>query len=413
VGELQVEVEPAEVGLDEERLGRLTTYLERLVSAGRIPGWLAVVSRAGKVAYLEKGGYRHVEDGLPVEIDTIFRIYSMTKPITSVAVMMLLEEGAFELTTPVADLIPSFRDMRVYVGGSDLKPVTVPATEPVRIWHLLTHTAGLTYGFHRVHPVDTLLRQAGYEWSFPQDVDLAAAVDTFAGLPLLFQPGTEWNYSVAADVLGRVVEVASGLPLGSFFEERILAPLGMTDTAFGLAGPDSPDAGRLARLYGALAPGRLVPYDVLGDTFKARAKLFSGGGGLVSTAADYHRFAEMLRGGGQLDGVRILGPRTVAAMTRNHLPGNADLDTFGRPLFAETPYRGVGFGLGFGVVLDPARAGMMASVGDYSWGGAASTSFWVDPVEDISVVFLTQVFPSSSLPIRGVLRQLVNQAIVA
>jgi CubicO group peptidase (beta-lactamase class C family) len=413
VGELQVEVEPGEVGLDEERLRRLTAYLDRLVAEHRIPGWLAVVSRAGKVAYLGTGGNRHLEDRLPVETDTIFRIYSMTKPVTSVAAMMLLEEGAYELTTPVADLLPSFRDMRVYAGGSDLKPVTVPATEPVRIWHLLTHTAGLTYGFHRVHPVDTLLRQAGYEWSFPPDVDLAAAVDTFAGFPLLFQPGAEWNYSVATDVLGRVVEVASGLPLDRFFEQRIFAPLGMTDTAFGLTGPDSPDAGRLARLYAALAPGRLVPYDVLGDTFKQRAKVFSGGGGLVSTAADYHRFVEMLRGGGRLDGVRVLGPRTVAAMTRNYLPGDADLETFGRPIFAETPYRGVGFGLGFGVVLDPARAGMITSVGDYSWGGAASTSFWVDPVEDVSVVFLTQVFPSSALPIRGVLRQLVNQAIVA
>jgi CubicO group peptidase (beta-lactamase class C family) len=326
--------------------------------------------------------------------------------------MMLLEEGAYELTTPAADLIPSFRDMRVYVGGSDLKPVTVPATEPVRIWHLLTHTAGLTYGFHRVHPVDALLRQAGYEWSFPQDVDLATAVDTFAGFPLLFEPGAEWNYSVATDVLGRIVEVASGMPFDRFLAERIFTPLGMTDTGFGLDGPEAPDADRLARLYAAPASGRLVPYDVLGDVFKVPAKFCSGGGGLVSTAQDYHRFVEMLRGGGQLDGVRILGPRTVAAMTRNYLPGDADLDTFGRPIFAETPYRGVGFGLGFGVVLDPARAGMIASVGDYSWGGAASTSFWVDPVEDISVVFLTQVFPSSALPIRGVLRQLVNQAIV-
>jgi len=413
MGELQVEVEPAEVGFDGERLERLTRYLERLVEQRRIPGWLAVVSRGGKVAYLGMGGHRHVEDGLPVETDTVFRIYSMTKPITSVAAMMLLEEGVYELNSPVAELIPSFREMRVYAGGSDLKPVTVPATEPVRIWHLLTHTAGLTYGFHRVHPVDALLRQAGYEWSFPPDVDLAAAVDAFAGVPLLFQPGAEWNYSVATDVLGRVVEVASGVPLDRFFEERIFRPLGMTDTAFGLAGPDTPEAGRLARLYAALTPGRLVPYDVLGDTFKQRAKLFSGGGGLVSTAADYHRFVEMLRGGGELDGVRILGPRTVAAMTRNHLPGNADLETYGRPLFAETPYRGVGFGLGFGVVVDPARAGMIASVGDYSWGGAASTSFWVDPVEDVTVVFLTQVFPSSALPIRGVLRQLVNQAIVA
>ena len=209
MGELQVEVEPAEVGLDGGRLQRLTRYLDGLVEAGRVPGWLAVVSRGGKVAYLERGGHRHMEDQLPVETDTVFRIYSMTKPVTSVAAMMLVEEGLLELTTPVGDLVPALRDPRVYVGGPDLKPVTVPAAEPIRLWHLLTHTAGLTYGFHRVHPVDALLRQAGYEWSFPE-VDLATAVDVFARFPLLFQPGAEWNYSVATDVLGRVVEVASG-----------------------------------------------------------------------------------------------------------------------------------------------------------------------------------------------------------
>jgi CubicO group peptidase (beta-lactamase class C family) len=412
VGELQVEVEPGEVGLDADRLSRLTGYLDRLVAIGRIPGWLVVVARRGKVAYLGNGGYRHIEEQLPVETDTIFRIFSMTKPVTSVAAMMLLEEGAFELTTPVSELIPSFAQMRVYNGGSDLKPVTVPAAEPVRIWHLLTHTSGLTYGFHRVHPVDSLLRQAGYEWAFPDGVDLAAAVDTIAGLPLLFQPGAEWNYSLSTDVLGRVVEVASGMPLDRFFAERIFIPLGMTDTGFGLAGPDSPDAARLARLYGARPTGRLVPHDVLGNLWLHPATGFSGGGGLLSTAADYHRFVQMLRGSGTLDGVRILGPRTLAAMTRNWLPGNADLETFGRPLFAETPYRGVGFGLGFGVVIDPSRAGMLASVGDYSWGGAASTSFWVDPADDLTCVFFTQAFPSSALPIRGLLRQLVNQAIV-
>jgi CubicO group peptidase (beta-lactamase class C family) len=287
--------------------------------------------------------------------------------------------------------------------------VTVPATEPIRLWHLLTHTAGLTYGFHRVHPVDSLLRQAGYEWSFPE-VELAAAVDVFAQFPLLFQPGAEWNYSVATDVLGRVVEVASGLPLDRFFAERIFAPLGMADTSFGL--PEGADAARLARLYAATPTGRLAPLDALGTRFASPAVMFSGGGGLVSTAADYHRFVQMLARGGQLDGVRILGPRTVAAMTRNWLPGNADLDTYGRALFAETPYSGVGFGLGFGVVLDPSAAGLLTSPGDYSWGGAASTAFWVDPAEDLAVVFMTQVFPSSALPVRGVLRQLVTQAIV-
>ena len=412
MGELQVEVEPSEVGLDGQRLLRLGAHLDRLVTAGRIPGWLAVVGRGGKITYLGTGGYRHVEEQLPVEVDTIFRIYSMTKPVTSVAAMMLLEAGAFELTTPVGDLIPSFRESRIFVGGSDVKPVTVPAREPIRIWHLLTHTSGLTYGFHRVHPVDALLRQAGYEWSFPDDVDLATAVDAIAAQPLLFEPGTEWNYSLSTDVLGRVVEIASGTTLDRFLADRIFSPLGMTDTSFGLAGPESPDAGRLARLYAVTPTGKLVPYDVLGNLFLRPARLPSGGGGLLSTAADYHRFASMLRGGGALDGVRILGPRTVAAMTRNWLPRNADLDTFGRPLFAETPFRGVGFGLGFGVVIDSPRAAMLASVGDYSWGGAASTTFWVDPAEDLTCVFMTQAFPSSALPIRSVLRQLVNQAIL-
>ena len=282
----------------------------------------------------------------------------------------------------------------------------------MRIWHLLTHTSGLTYGFHRVHPVDAMLRQAGYEWDFPAGVTLEQAVDLWATLPLLFEPGTEWNYSLSTDVLGRVVEVAAGTTLDRFFAERIFTPLGMTDTSFGLAGPDSPDAGRLARLYAVTPNKRLAPYDVLGDAGTRPATAFAGGGGLLSTAADYHRFLQMLRGGGRLDDVRILGPRTVAAMTRNYLPGNADLQAFGRPLFAETPFTGVGFGLGFGVVIDPVRTGTISSVGDYSWGGAASTFFWVDPVEDVTCVFMTQAVPSSALPIRGVLRQVVNQAIV-
>src|SRR5690348_8849411 len=361
MGELQVEVEPAEVGFDGNRLERLTRYLEGLVEQRRIPGWLAVVSRAGKVAYLGKGGHRHVEDGLPVETDTIFRIYSMTKPITSVAAMMLLEEGTYELNTPVADLIPSFRDMRVYTGGSDLKPVTVPATEPIRLWHLLTHTAGLTYGFHRVHPVDALLRQAGYEWSFPE-VDLATAVDVFARFPLLFQPGSEWNYSVATDVLGRVVEVVSGQSLDAFFAERILEPLGMHDTSFALR---EGDERRMAALYSPdPATGRAVRNEAIG-----LPAFLSGGGGLLSTAHDYLRFMRMLLGRGELDGVRLLGPRTVAYMARNHLPGGADLESFGRPLFAESAFDGIGFGLGFSVVLDPAAGKVPSSAGELAWGG--------------------------------------------
>ena len=208
--ELKAEVDPGEVGFDPERLQRIDRHFARYVEDGRLPGWLITVSRRGRLAHVSACGSRDMEAGLPVETDTRWRIYSMTKPITSVAAMMLYEEGALELTDPVSRFIPSFADVRVYAGGSDLRQVTVPATEPVRIWHLLTHTAGLTYGFHRVHPVDALHRGAGFEWSYPPGCDLAQACDIWAGLPLLFQPGTEWNYSVATDVLGRVVEVASG-----------------------------------------------------------------------------------------------------------------------------------------------------------------------------------------------------------
>ena len=408
--QLQVEVDPGDAGLDGARLQRLPAYLDRLVVAGRMPGWQLALARGGRLAYVGSGGHRHVEQQRPVEGDTLWRVYSMTKPVTSVAAMILAEEGAFELTDPVSAFVPSFAGVRVHAGGNDLKPFTVPVREPVRIWHLLTHTAGLTYGFHRVHPSDAALRAAGYEWSFPDGVTLEQAVDLWASVPLVFEPGTEWNYSLATDVLGRVVEVAAGMPLDRFVTERILDPLGMTDTSFGIQDPA--DADRLARLYASTPTGRLVPADALGAAFTRPATLLSGGAGLVSSLHDYHRFVQMLRGGGHLDGVRVLGPRTVAAMTRNHLPGGADLETFGRPLFAETPYRGVGFGLGFAVVDDPVAYKSSASAGEYSWGGAASTAFWVDPVEDVTCVFLTSVFPSSALPVRGMLRQLVAQAIV-
>jgi CubicO group peptidase (beta-lactamase class C family) len=331
----------------------------------------------------------------------------MTKPITSVAAMMLYEQGRFELSTPVSRFIPSFADMRVWSGGSDLKHVSVPAIEPVRMGHLLTHTSGLTYGFHRRHPVDALYRAAGFEWGFPADVDLAAAVDIWAGLPLLFQPGAEWAYSVATDVLGRVVEVLSGQSPAEYFDEHILGPLGMSDTSFGM--PDA-KADRLARLYLA-TPGGLRHGDTPGAAPLQRT-LLAGGSGLISSAHDYHRFSQFLLRGGELDGVRLLSPRTLAYMTRNHLPGGADLEQFGQPLYAEVPLRGVGFGLGFSVAVDPVRAGTLGNAGEYGWGGAASTAFWVDPVEQTTVLFFTQLMPSSAYPVRTYLRQLVNQALV-
>jgi CubicO group peptidase (beta-lactamase class C family) len=414
-GGLHPQVEPAEVGLDAGRLARLDKHFAKYVDDGRLPGWLLTVSRHGKLAYVASCGQRDVEAGLPVETDTIWRLYSMTKPVTSVAAMMLYEEGAFELTDPVSKFIPSFAGLRVYTGGSDIKPATVPATEPVRIWHLLTHTSGLTYGFHRTHPVDALYRARGFEWGTPRDSDLAACCDLWAGLPLLFQPGSEWNYSVATDVLGRVVEVASGCGLDEFFASRIFGPLGMTQTGFCV---DDPARSRLAALYTVGHDRKATRMDALGAVARRRPVFLGGGGGLVGTAADYHRFASMLLDApgdpaGRLDGVTLLSPRTVGFMTRNHLPGGADLETFGRPLFAEAPFRGVGFGLGFAVVLDAAAGKSLSSEGEISWGGAASTAFFVDPAIGLSVSFFTQLLPSSALPIRPQLRQLVYQALMA
>ena len=411
---LATEVAPQEVGLDPGRLARLDAYLDGFVANGRHKGSLLVITRGGRIAHVSHRGQRDAEAGLPVEPDTIWRIYSMTKPITSVAAMMLYEEGAFELTDPVSAFIPSFAGVRVYAGGPDLRPVTVPATEPVRIWHLLTHTSGLTYGFHRVHPVDAMYRAAGFEWASPPGVDLAQACDVWAGLPLLFQPGSEWNYSTATDVLGRVIEVVSGQDLGEFLAARILRPLGMSDTSFSVG---DADAGRLAALYTPGADQKAARLDALGNMARERPAMLSGGGGLVSTAADYHRFTQMLlhRKGspaGELNGIRLLSPRTVGYMARNHLPGGLDLDTFGRSLYAELPFRGVGFGLGFAVVTDPVAGRLVCSAGELSWGGAASTAFWIDPQEELTVSFFTQLLPSSAYRIRPQLRQLVYQALI-
>jgi len=406
---LAVDIEPGAVGFDGDRLARIDRHFRRYVDDGRLPGWSVLVSRRGQIVHLSSYGQRDIEAGLPVELDTVFRIYSMTKPITTVAAMMLYEQGAFELNDPVHRFLPAFADMRVFDGGSDLRTKTVPANEPIRIWHLLTHTAGLTYGFHRANPVDAIYRAAGYEWGAPPGVDLAGAVDTFAGMPLLFQPGSEWNYSVATDVLGRLVEVTAGKPLDQVFSEHILNPLGMHDTAFTVA---ESRRDRLAALYTpAPRTGRALRNDDLGAAVLAPTFL-SGGGGLTSTLGDYHRFTQLLLGRGRLGDVRLLGDRTLRYMTANHLPGGADLAAFGRPLFAETPFDGVGFGLGFSVLLDPVVTRTLGTAGEFAWGGAASTAFWVDPVEELTVVFLTQLLPSSTYQIRTQLKQLVYSALV-
>jgi CubicO group peptidase (beta-lactamase class C family) len=399
---LAVEIDPADAGFDAERLKRIDRHYARYVDEGKLPGFLAVIARDGQVVHVAKGGLRDIEAKAPVEDDTLWRIYSMTKPIASVAAMMLWEEGAFELKDPVSRFLPAFEDARVWAGGSQNKPVTVPAIEPVRMWHLLTHTAGLTYGFHYAEPLDGIYRDKGFEFGPPQGMDLATATDAWASFPLLFEPGSEFNYSVATDVLGRVIEVLSGQTLDAFLKQRILEPLGMHDTAFSAVDP-----GRMAALYG---PGLVV--HPMGVAALHEPAFFSGGGGLVSTGADYHRFTSMLLGEGELDGVRLLGTRTLRTMGHNHLPGGAELKAIARPTISETQNDGVGFGLGFSVVLDPARTKNACSPGELAWGGLASTAFWVDPKERISVQFFTQMIPSSTYPLRSQLRQLVYQALV-
>jgi CubicO group peptidase (beta-lactamase class C family) len=407
---LKIEVEPGEAGFDAARLGRIDAYYRRYVDEGLLPGWLILVSRRGRIVHLSMYGQRDREAGLPVAPDTLWRIYSMSKPITSVAAMILYEEGAFDLNDPVSRFIPSFGSMRVYCSGSALKSVTVPAVEPVRIWHLLTHTSGLTYGYHRATAVDAMYRAAGFEIGCHPGKDLAANCEAWASLPLLFQPGSGWNYSVSIDVLGRVVEVISGQTLDVFLEERVFKPLGMTGTTFWVR---EADHHRLAALY-TTAPdtGLAVRMEDAGRDARTRPTHLSGGGGLVSTAADYHRFTQMLLRGGELDGARLLGTRTLRYMTRNHLPSGADLEGFGCPRSTETLTPGVGFGLGFAVVQDNVKYKVLSSPGEFAWSGAASTTFWVDPVERITALFMTQLRPSGAYPLRARLRQLVYQALV-
>jgi CubicO group peptidase (beta-lactamase class C family) len=407
--DIKVDTEASEVGMSQSRLDRLDRHFRGYVDDGRLTGWLLVVARDGKVAYLADYGLRDREAAVPVSTDTVWRLASMTKPITSLAAMMLYEEGAFELKDPISKWIPSFGDMKVYRSGSATNPDVRPATEPIRVWHLLTHTSGLTYGFHYAHPVDAMYRAAGFEWGNPPGVDLAGCCEKWAALPLLFEPGSEWNYGVSTDVLGRLVEVVSGQSLASFFKERIFEPLGMVDTGFDAAH----NVERLAAPYLVNPAGSdSPPIRIPGEAPTTPPEMLSGGGGLVGTAADYLRFSEMLRRGGELDGIRLLSPRTVSYMASNHLPGGVDLEEFGRPLFSETTFDGVGFGLGVSVVTNPLAGKVLTSAGEYGWGGAFSTSWWVAPQEDLSVLFFTQLLPSSTHPIRSQLKQLVYQSLI-
>ena len=405
-----IDRDPTDVGLDAARLERIDAHFTRYIDDGRLPGWQVLVARHGDVVYNRCRGWRNREAGTEFTPDTIVRLYSMTKPLTSVLAMMLHEEGRIGLKDPVSKYISEFADTAVYRSGSHLRPVTEPQVEPIRIWHLLTHMSGLTYGFHNTHPVDAMYRAAGFEWGSPAGADLAECCARWAQLPLVFQPGSEWNYGVSTDVLGRVVEVVEGKPLDEVMRDRITTPLGMVDTAFSVT--DDERQGRLAQLY---IPNPADLTAVAAPDVLARSTaptMLSGGGGLFGTAQDYLQFCRMVAGGGSRGDVRLLGRHTVDYMGSNHLPGGADLEQVGRPLFAETSFDGVGFGLGYSIVVDPVANRVPSSVGEMAWGGAASTAFWIDPVEDLIVVFLTQLLPSSTHPIRPELKQLVYQALV-
>ena len=402
-------VEPEEVGLSSEALGRIDSHFRaRYIEPGKISGALTLVARRGQVAFFSALGRMDAERDKPLCEDTIFRIYSMTKPVTSVALMQLYERGAFQLGDPVHRWIPAFESLRVFRQGRHPRFVTEPVQRPITVRDLLTHQSGLTYGFMERTAVDAAYRKLKLD-SYTST--LAEFVATVATLPLEFSPGTRWNYSVATDVLGHLVELLSDQPLDSYLHEHIFEPLGLRDTGFSVP---TTQRDRLSASYVLGADGKIALLDDPADSSYARpCTFFSGGGGLVSTAADYLRFAEMLRRGGTLDGARILGPRTLRFMTTNHLPKHGDIASLGLGGPSETRYEGVGFGLGFSVTLDPARAQTIGSVGEFGWGGMASTAFWVDPTEELTVVFMTQLVPSSTFPFRAELKALVHGAIVA
>jgi CubicO group peptidase (beta-lactamase class C family) len=396
--------DPGSYGLDGERLARAGDYLGRYVDEGKLAGWQLVVARGGAVVWHECRGLADIEAGVPVRPDTIWQLRSMTKPVTSVAALMLYEAGEFALDDPVARWLPAFASPRVYAYGPPFAPATVPSPEPIRVRHLLTHTAGLTYGFHYVHPVDALYRAAEEEpgWA---DAGLAARCDRWAAIPLAYVPGTRWMYSVAVDVLGRLVEVVSGQSLDDFFEERIFRPLGMTDTSFLAKGER---AARVAVAYTSdQATGKLTRDDAATARGTEPRAFLSGGGGLVSSAGDYHRFTQFLLRGGELDGVRLLGARTVERMFRNHLPGGASYTELQPQPPAWQPVPGLGFGLGLAVVTDSVASGSAASAGTGFWSGALNTEFFADPIEDLAAMLFTQLSTYGQVPLQRDLAQLV------
>ena len=401
---------PETHGFNSQRLTMIDTFLkERYLDSGEFPNTQLLVSRDGEIVHFSSQGAAREGGSKQIDESSLFRIASMTKPITSVAFMMLVEECKVALDTPVHHVLPEFKKLGVYAGGGAGVPfMTRPTHEPMRMIDLLRHTSGLTYGFQNRSNIDAAHRELKLEnWHGGYDLD--GFVAELGKLPLEFSPGTSWNYSVSTDVLGAVVQRVSGMSLPQFFEQRIFKPLGMNDTGFTVP---SEKLDRLVDCY-TLVPGKgRVMFDRAEESMWSKPfTLVSGGGGLVSTALDYQRFCQMCLNGGTLDGVRILGRKTLDLMTQNHLPNGADLSSMSRSLFSETQNAGTGFGLGFAVTIDTARSMMPGSVGEYYWGGMFSTAFFIDPVERLTMVFMTQLSPSMIYPIRRELKTMIYSAL--
>ena len=394
---------------DEARLDRIGAVGRRYVDESKIPCSVVQVADASGPVYTDAYGWADVEDQAPITVDSIFRIYSMTKPITSIVLMQLFEEGALLLEDPVEKFLPEFANPTVMVGGNDVSPVTRPAARSITIRDLLSHCSGLTYGFLRQGPVDARYRAEGLGDINAPDYSLREGMKSLAKQPLLFDPGTAWNYSMSTDVCGAVIEAITGSTLAQAFAERVFDPLSMLNTGFSVP---STEAERFTSLYAPIS-GSMTRIDRAGSSAYLEPPAFlSGGGGLVSTLGDYQKFTSMLLAGGVGDGNRLIGRRTLEYMASNHLPGGRLLNELGQSVFAEVAMDGMGFGLGFSVVEDPAANGSLCSVGEFAWGGAASTAFWVDPVEEITAVFMTQLLPSSYYPLRRQLRAAVYQALL-
>ena len=400
-------------GFDPARLERITAHLNRnYIEPGKIVGCQVLVARHGSIAYRKSFGLLDRERNKSMRDDAIFRIYSMTKPITSIALMQLYEQGLFQLNDPVHRVLPEWRYLHEYVSGDGATLETQPVRAPVTFRHLLTHTAGLTYGggpelLSTNHPVDRMYQMLGVRRDVGET--LQSFVQKLAKAPLRYTPGQSWMYSYATDVCGYLVEVLSGKRFDRYLQDHIFDPLGMHDTSFAIA---ADKVERFAACYERDANKQLrLVDDPLHSAYAQTPSFFAGGSGLVSTTADYFRFSEMLRRGGELDGARIIGSRTLKLMTMNHLPGGKDLTGLALGAFSETAYEGTGFGLGFATTLDEVTSGGFGA-GDYFWGGLASTIFWVDPKEDMVVIFMTQLMPSSTFNFRGQLKNIIYSAIV-